>query len=35
VRERRIPKTIKPEDEESPDKGSQKKESFSDTSKEY
>jgi hypothetical protein len=26
VRERRIPKAIKPEDEESPDKGSQKKE---------
>jgi hypothetical protein len=26
VRERRIPKAIKPEDEESPDKGSQSKE---------
>jgi hypothetical protein len=25
VRERRIPKAIKPEDEESPDKGSQEK----------
>jgi hypothetical protein len=35
VRERRIPKAIKPKDEGSPDKGSQKKESFSDTSKEY
>jgi hypothetical protein len=34
VRERRIPKAIKPEDEGSADKGSQKKESFSDTSKE-
>jgi hypothetical protein len=28
VRERRIPKAIKPEDEESPDKGSQKKEAI-------
>jgi hypothetical protein len=35
VRERRIPKAIKPEDEGSPDIGSQRKESFSDTSKEY
>jgi hypothetical protein len=34
VRERRIPMTIQPKDEESSDKGSQKKESFSDTSKE-
>jgi hypothetical protein len=35
VRERRILTDIKPEDEGSPDKESQKKESFSDTSKEY
>jgi hypothetical protein len=34
VRERQIHKAIKQEDEESPDKGSQKKESFSETSKE-
>jgi hypothetical protein len=34
VRERRIPKAIKLKDEGSPDKGSQKKESFSETSKE-
>jgi hypothetical protein len=33
VRERQIPKAIKPEDEGSVDNGSQKKESFSDTSK--
>jgi hypothetical protein len=34
VEERRILKAIKPKDEGSPNKGSQKKESFSDTSKE-
>jgi hypothetical protein len=34
VRERQIPMEIKSEDEGSADNGSQKKESFSDTSKE-
>jgi hypothetical protein len=35
VKERRVPKASKSEDEESPDNGSKKKESFSDISKEY